>query len=288
MGVRKVSNFICSLPSVARATVGTSRFFLISAGALITLIIAYSLTTELFARNSPTVIYNEACKHIQKSDKVHEYLLEPYRFQTSLTETRGDFSPLNPPSHPHRPSQTVHSMRYVDPRTGAEKLVMHFFMEARDKDKPLSYWQYIRSGILDGTQWLQLKTKESCEAAYDWWQSSGTEEVTTATAPLSEQRPVVEPSQPWWITRKLRGFVHGVGQVIGSANDAVGMSRLDFAAGLRPEPGTFTEGEVHVELVKDERGVYQYQRFYIDIPHSRSPMCRRVHLDRRRGDLPTR
>lgn len=276
------------LHAVARVTVGTSRFFVISAGALITLVIAYSLSTELFARNSPTVIYNEACKYIQKSDKVHEYLLEPYRFQTSLTETRGDFSPLNPPSHPHRPSQAVHSMRYVDPRTGAEKLVMHFYMEARDKDRPLSYWQYFRSGVLDGAQWLQNKAWEGYETAYEWWQqSSSTDESAPLSLPVTVDPSVAQPSKPWWITRKLRGFVHGVRQVVGSTNDAVGMSKLDFAAGLRPVPGTFTEGEVHVELVKDERGVYQYQRFHIDIPHSRSPMCRRVYLDRR-GDLPTR
>ena len=285
---KKVSIQVVSSQTVARAAVGTSRLFVISAGALITLIIAYSLSTELFARNSPTVIFNEACKHIQKSDKVHEYLLEPYRFQTSLTTTRADFSPLNPPSHPHRPSQTVHSMRYVDPRTGAEKLVMHFYMEARDKDRPLSYWQHVRSGFLDGAQWLQHKALESYETAYEWWQQSSHPDESTLSSSTVATDPIATPSEPWWITKKLRGLVHGVGQVIGSTNDAVGLSKLDLAAGLRPEPGTFTEGEVHVELVKDERGVYQYQRFHIDIPHSRSPMCRRDYMDGRRGDLPTR
>lgn len=289
VGLGKKWQDISGRQKVARVTVGTYRFILVGAGALITLLIAYTVSTELFARNSPTVIYNEACKYIQKSDKVHEYLLEPYRFQTSLTETHGDYSPLNPPSHPHRPSQTVHSMRFVDPRTGAEKLVLHFFMEGQDKDRPLSYWQRLRSGVLVGAKWLQLKAYEAYENVYDLWQqSSSPDRATPAPSSAGKDERQVEPVQPWWITRKLRGFVKGMGQVIGNTNEAFGMSKLDFTSGLRHEPGTFTEGEVHVELIKDEQGVYQYQRFYIDIPHSRSPMCRRVHLDRRRGELPDR
>lgn len=60
--------------AVARVTVGTSRFVLIGMGAALTGVIAYALASELFARNSPTVIYNQACKLIEQSPKVRAVL----------------------------------------------------------------------------------------------------------------------------------------------------------------------------------------------------------------------
>ncbi|KAL4402072.1 TIM23 mitochondrial import inner membrane translocase complex protein [Malassezia pachydermatis] len=268
---------------MARATVNTSRLFVIGTGALLTIVIGYALSTELFARNSPTVIYSEACKLIQKSDKIHAYLLEPYRFQTSLTEFRSDYSPLNPPSHPHRPSQTVHSMRYLDPRTGEDKMMLHFYVEARDKDQPLGYWQYARSSVISGAQWLKVKAIEGYDAAQAWWHEQA-EDTSAKPVPVLPPKPA---SEPWWITRKLRGFVHNVHEVVGNTSDAVGMSSLDLA-GLRTVPGTWTEGEVHVELVKDGNGTYQYKHFYVDIPNSHSPLRRRVRLDPRHGEVPQR
>lgn len=82
--------------------------------------------------------------------------------------------------------------------------------------------------------------------------------------------------------------MHDVGTVIGKTGDAVGMSKLDFATVAKPVPGTWTSGEVHIELVKDERGVFQYKHFSIDIPNSHSPLRQRVHLDRRHDNLPLR
>lgn len=257
---------------------------MISFGALLTAVIAYALSTELFAPNSPTVIYSEACKLIQKSDKVHNYLLEPYRFQTSLTERGADFSPLNPPSHPHRPSQTVHSYRFVDPRTGEDKMVMHFYVEAQDKDKPLSYWQQARASIVSGAHWLKAKTWEGYEMVVEWLHE---EPAPADIAPPAVPAPVAPAAPSWWLTRKLRGVARGMNEVIGTTSDAVGMSSLSFAT-VRTEPGTWTEGEVHVELVKDERGTYQYKHFYVDIPNSRSPQRRRVHLTAQNGDVPLR
>lgn len=272
----------------ARVTVNTSRLFVITFGATLTFVIGYALFSELFAQNSPTVIYNEACKLIEKSDKVHAHLLEPYRFQTSLTDFRSDYSPLNPPSHPHRPSQTVHSTRYMDPRTGHEMMVLHFFVQSRDKDEPLGYWQYARSSIITGGCWLKMKAIEGGMFVYEWWKEQTSEEPIIRrpeAAPLEPTPPA--PAEPWWITRKLRSFVHGVGTLVGQTSDAVGMSSLDFA-GTKPVPGTWTDGEVHIELAKDDNGVFQYKHFSIDIPSSHSPLRRRVYLDRRHGDLPAR
>lgn len=263
----------------------TSRFVFIGIGAALTGVIVYALASELFAKNSPTVIYDEACKYIEKNPKVHAYLLKPYNFQTSLTEF-SDYSPLNPPSHPSRPSQTVASMHTINPRTGQDTLYLHFFVEGRDKDKALSYWQIVRGGTIDGAHWLKERALDGIDAAKKWWeeQQQASEETpvpTPAAAPAA-------PAKPWWITRKLRSTVHSVGELVGSSKDALGMRTVDLSSGFRSEPGTWTEGEVHIELAKDEKGVYQYKRFYIDVPSTASPLHRRVYLDQKSGDLPLR
>lgn len=265
---------------MARVSVNTSRFFIISFGAALTFVIGYALTSELFARNSPTVIYNEACKLIERNAKMHDYLLEPYSFQTALNEYSGDYSPLNPPVHPRRPSQTVSSMRYIHPHTGQDTLFLHFFVESRDKDTKPTLVQRVRHTVLRGTHWLKLKACESYDTFIEWWQD---EEPSNTPPPIAQ---VKEPTKPWWITRQMRRIVRGLGEVIGSTSDAIGIASLDLGAGGLPVPGTFTSGEVHAELVKDANGVYQWKRFFVDVPNTRSPLHHRVHLYQR--DLPIR
>ncbi|WFC96129.1 hypothetical protein MBRA1_002785 [Malassezia brasiliensis] len=242
-------------------------------------VITYALASELFARNSPTVIYQQACKIIENSPKVHDYLLKPYTFQTSLTEF-SDYSPLNPPSHPTRPSQTVASMHVINPRTGKDTLYLHFFVEGRDKDTPLSLWQKARSGFLDGVHWSKERVLDGYDAVRRWWEEQNAEK---SAVPLPAPPPK-EPAKPWWITSKLRSITRNVGDLVGSSKDVLGISSVDLTSNFRTAPGTWTEGEVHIELVKDEEGIYQYKRFYMDVPSSSSPLSRRIHL----GDLPTR
>lgn len=276
---RRSKGYVIVLTPVARATVNSTRLLVIGFGAALTGVITYALASELFARNSPTVIYQQACKIIENSPKVHEFLLKPYTFQTSLTEF-SDYSPLNPPSHPTRPSQTVASMHVVDPRTGKDTLYLHFFVEGRDKDTPLSLWQKARTGFLDGVHWTKERVLDGYDAARRWWEEQSAEpSAVSLPAP-----PPKEPAKPWWITSKLRSVTRSVGDLVGSSKDVLGISSVDLTANFRTAPGTWTEGEVHVELVKDEEGIYQYKRFYMDVPTSSSPLSRRIHL----GDLPTR
>ncbi len=39
-------------------------------------------------------------------------------------------------------------------------MFLHFFIESRDKDKPLGYWQFVRSSIVSGAQWLKTQAIE--------------------------------------------------------------------------------------------------------------------------------
>ena len=56
-----------------RATARTTNLTVILFGAGLTTVLIYALTSELFSRNSPTVLYNEACERIKSSPRVCEY-----------------------------------------------------------------------------------------------------------------------------------------------------------------------------------------------------------------------
>lgn len=55
---------------VLRTTARTSNITVILLGAGLSALLIYSLTSELFSKNSPTVLYNNACERIKASPRV--------------------------------------------------------------------------------------------------------------------------------------------------------------------------------------------------------------------------
>ena len=53
--------------AVVRTTARTSNLLVILAGAGFSIVLIYALTSELFSPNSPTVLYDKACKLIKAS-----------------------------------------------------------------------------------------------------------------------------------------------------------------------------------------------------------------------------
>jgi len=56
--------------SVLRTTERTTNLTVIAIGAGLTALLLYSVGTELLSKNSPTVLYNDACERIKASPKV--------------------------------------------------------------------------------------------------------------------------------------------------------------------------------------------------------------------------
>jgi hypothetical protein len=56
--------------SVLRTTERTSNLAVIFIGGGLSALLVYSIGTELFSKNSPTVLYNDACERIKASPKV--------------------------------------------------------------------------------------------------------------------------------------------------------------------------------------------------------------------------
>jgi len=59
-----------ALTAVLRTTARASNLTVILFGATLSVVLAYALATELFARNSPTVLYSDACDRIRDSPAV--------------------------------------------------------------------------------------------------------------------------------------------------------------------------------------------------------------------------
>ena len=55
---------------VIRTTQRTTNLTVILLGAGLSIVLVYALTSELFSKNSPTVLYNDACERIKTSPKV--------------------------------------------------------------------------------------------------------------------------------------------------------------------------------------------------------------------------
>ena len=61
----------CALDApVVRTTARTTNLLVILFGAGFSAMLVYALTSELFSKNSATVLYGQACELIKSSDKV--------------------------------------------------------------------------------------------------------------------------------------------------------------------------------------------------------------------------
>ena len=68
-GEREIDVGVC-MCAVVRTTARTTNLVVILAGAGLTIVLMYALTSELFSRNSPTVLYNKSCELIKASPQV--------------------------------------------------------------------------------------------------------------------------------------------------------------------------------------------------------------------------
>lgn len=234
--------------SVARTTIFSSRVIFITGGAALTLILAYALATELLAKNSPTVVYGEACKLVSNSSEVQAHLLPPYTFHTSLSAVTSDGTL---PAVRGRRNRNVSAAVVPDGKTGEEIMLLRFFVGARDKDKDLTIWQRTRQGVVDGYVWTKQKALDSWEDLVEWWEdddahASKRRGLTLDTYHL-ENQPNLKLEE-----EQGQGLISGaLSSLLGSF---VGMTRGAGAAvqqmAKSHEQGTWSSGEVHGELRK--------------------------------------
>ncbi|CAE6433237.1 unnamed protein product [Rhizoctonia solani] len=250
-----------------RVTARAGNLTVILIGAGLSAVLSYALATELFARNSPTVIFSESCQKIGSSHELARFLIPPYKFHNS--------PPSSSPSPPRHRNSHIASQIAVD-SFGKEHLFLHFYMDGAAPNTRASSPSWFDSdwnfSYQEAAHWLKIQTTYAIDGARrSFAYLTGTPlplpSPPTRTSSASNVRTEIGKSggEGAWsfagIFSSLKGKTRGLG-------------------GETDERGLYTSGEVHVDLVKDENGIYQYRYLLVDIPSSRAYKHKRVFVER--------
>lgn len=245
---------------VLRTTQRTTNLTVILLGAGLSAVLLYALTSELFSKNSPTVLYNEACERIKSSPQVARYLRAPLTFHN------------NPPSaiRPRHRHRHVASQTAVD-SSGREHMFLSFYVQgssstssAPDEDK--SQW------VLDELTYDDIKEKvwslaDSTKRAFRFLSGDVVlprEVPHPVDEEKQEERERNEERSLWGITGLFKGLRRW---------RPPGEASMDTDV-------VWTEGEVHAELVRNDDGYFTFRYLLIDIPSSEARNSLRVYVDK--------
>ncbi|KAH9487090.1 Mitochondrial import inner membrane translocase subunit tim21 [Psilocybe cubensis] len=263
---------------VLRTTARTSNLGVILLGAGLSVLLVYSLTTELFSKNSPTVLYGDACEKIEKSARLAKYLNGPLTFHN------------NPPSavRPRHRNRHVTSRVMVD-QYGQEHMIMTFYVQGRPEGEHISsdesYLEAISNWFKDTATALP---ELSLDDAVEWSKETGQnvwEKSVRAFKYLSGS-PLPPPALPALPPTEVRE--NGKKEEITAWSFAGIFSSLKGKketgqSNSRPAGRQYTEGEVHADLVKNANGYFVFRYLLVDIPNSRDYNPIRVFIERQDG-----
>ncbi|KAJ8596460.1 hypothetical protein M405DRAFT_726013 [Rhizopogon salebrosus TDB-379] len=256
---------------VIRTTQRTTNFAVILLGAGLSAVLIYALTSELFSKNSPTVLYNDACERIKASPRVAKYLRSPLLFHN------------NPPSstRPRHRHRHVSSQIAVD-ASGREHMLLNFyiqgsfakFAQSSDEEEGSSYIESLSSLTLDesiayGREKLE-SIVESAKRAFRYLSGD------LAQLPSPHPQSSVKEHQ-----EKGGGQDKGLWSLAGLFSGLKGRRSAIESAG---DSGVlWTDGEVHADLVRNDEGYFVFRYLLIDIPNSESRNPVRVFVERAPG-----
>ncbi|KAF9498065.1 hypothetical protein BDN71DRAFT_1443766 [Pleurotus eryngii] len=263
---------------VIRTGARTTNLTVILLGAGFSALLVYSLTTELFSKNSPTVLYGDACKRITASPQVARYMNGPFTFHN------------NPPSaiRPRHRNRHVSSQIMVD-STGREHMIMNFYMQGKPPgSQPTSDESYFES--------ISTWSKEALESFSKMTTDDGIVWVKDTAADISERAkrlfkylsgspmpppPLPTPSLSPEGKDMSRRPDSGAWSLAGMFSSLKGAkSGYSEAATSEPDGRIWTEGEVHADLIKNNDGYFVFRYLLVDIPKSRSRDSVRVFVER--------
>ncbi|KGB78305.1 hypothetical protein I307_02623 [Cryptococcus deuterogattii 99/473] len=221
---------------LVRTTQQTGNLTVILFGGALFVVLAFALTTELFAKNSPSVLYSRAIDMIRGSNALDAYLLPPLKFTHSPHS-----------SAPVRGSPPIAHTFIRNPTSGKDHLVISFWIHGRGKDEEETLgWikQGWRSAFAWGKQGVEMLVGEKPE--------------DVVKEDVEKKEKVVAKQEPGMLSRWFGGL---------NLRSPVG-SRTSSAKEL-PPAGTYTVGEARGEYVKDEAGEFQMLSLIVDIPSSK-------------------
>ncbi|KDR84830.1 hypothetical protein GALMADRAFT_233247 [Galerina marginata CBS 339.88] len=265
---------------VMRTTARTTNLGVILLGAGLSALLVYSLTSELFSKNSPTVLYGDACERLKQSIQLAKYLNAPLTFHN------------NPPTsvRPRHRNRHVTSRVMID-ATGQEHMIMTFYVQGRPEGEPVPSAEVSLLGSV--SSWVKDKGTALPDLSFDevveWSRESGRKlrDNSVRAFKYLSGSPLPSPSLPKLPASDLEetekkeesnawNFA-GMFSSLKSPKNTNG-EKISRAAGRQ-----YTEGEVHAELVKDKDGYFVLRYLLVDIPSSRSTNPIRVFVERQPG-----
>lgn len=263
-----------------RTTARTSNLGVILLGAGLSALLIYSLTSELFSKNSPTVLYGDACERIKQSSRIVKYLSGPLTFHN------------NPPSsvRPRHRNRHVTSRVMVD-SYGNEHMIMTFYVQGQPEGVPAPSSE--RSYLETISQWVHDNGAALSDLSFDdiveWSKDSGQhlwDKSVRAFKYLSGS-PLPPPPLPQLPSSEIQS--NGKKEESSAWNFAGIFSSLKGVKKTNGEVTTtytgtqFSEGEVHADLVKNKDGYFVFRYLLVDIPSSRHGSPIRVFVEREPG-----
>ncbi|KAF8587283.1 hypothetical protein K439DRAFT_1385945 [Ramaria rubella] len=264
---------------VLRTTARATNFSVIIIGAGLSAVLVYALASELFARNSPTVLYGKACEKIQASPQITAYLRTPLSFHN------------NPPLT-HRPrhrNRHVNSLLAVD-SAGKEHLLLNFYVQGSDPSVPLpatnpSYmgrfqdWSKSTITMLSTLSSDQVveRLKSTASGALQTLKQAFAYLVGEPLPRLPQPHPKQEFDRTESIPQDPPWTLSGIFTRLTGKRRARERNRHEAVGPL------WTTGEVHADFVKDVNGVFVCRYLLVDIPDSNSRNPIRLFVEQTDG-----
>jgi len=261
---------------VMRTTARTSNLLVILFGAGFSAVLIYALTSELFSKNSPTVLHSEACKLIEKSPRIARYLNAPLSFHN------------NPPStvRPRHRNRHVMSQRGVD-SWGREHMLLNFYVQGSERVP--STHDASESYINSAVHWTQTKLSHLADMSFDdiadetkarasraVENSKSLFKFLSGESALSPQPPLHPSYEPAADEKKDESVLSNLMALF---TEIKGKNRKGHENAFVSGDGrTYTEGEVRADCILNNQGYYEFQSLEVYIPSSRSSNPIKVQL----------
>jgi import inner membrane translocase subunit TIM21 len=250
-----------------RATARTTNLTVILFGAGLTTVLIYALTSELFSRNSPTVLYNEACERIKSSPRVCDHALRFFYILNEHVQVAKYLPGLlvfhnNPPSvlRPRHRNRHVSSQIVLD-SGGREHMLLNFYVQANSHspDQDASHFELASSWLnnvmtnfsefswQEARDWIVLHTRETVDSTKDLFRYLSGDPVPSKSAATQVSLPV--PRRQDSPTDNGKGFWGSFAGLFGSLRNGAGKGPYEGALDTG-HGSVWQEGEVHADLVR--------------------------------------
>lgn len=253
---------------VGRASTNIGSFFVVSAGAALAGLVAYSFGSELWAENSPTRVFEDATERVKQSKELSLILQHPLSFHGQNSANR------------MRRNRRVSSSLSPD----GQALLVRFWVEGVEPESS------------EPETWLGWAKRWIGPAIYEDSHNPGNYHPSPSPPAGGHLEASPVPAvhkQGWgeWVGGAVSGFVgSAVGGLVpkglGGAKEG---SRVMGMIPRKPRLGEYSTGEVTAELKKDpQTGHFVYTALYVDVPESHHPGHYRVHIPTDVVSEPTR